>query len=155
VNLELFKRGRGFLPAGPESEDYHAKMEFGEFIICKVLGVRDVPSFRRYWKLMTVCAANCECIELPYSAVMFVQNKRHVHTAIKLCTGYCDTIFDNFGAPAYQIPKSTDFESMTQEEWKEYWPRVLDVVQERIMPGVSMPLVIEDIERLSLMGMAA
>ena len=42
---------------------------------------------------------------------------------------------------------------MTQEEWKAYWPRVLDVVQERIMPGVSMPHVKENIEQL--MGMAA
>jgi hypothetical protein len=42
---------------------------------------------------------------------------------------------------------------MTHHEWKEYWPRVLDVVQERIMPGVSMPHVKDEID--SLMGMAA
>ena len=153
MNLELFKRGRGFLPAGPESEAYHAKLIIGEYIVCKVLGVRDVLAFRRYWKLMTVCAQNCERIELPYNAVMLIHNKHDVHTAIKFCTGHCNTIFDKFGCPAYQVPKSTDFESMTQDEWKEYWPRVLDVVQERIMPGVSMPHVIENIERL--MGMAA
>jgi hypothetical protein len=153
VNLELFKRGRGFLPVGPESEQYHERLTIGEFIVCKIIGVRDVVAFRRYWKLMTVCAKNCERIRLPYNAVMLIHNKHDVHTAIKFCTGHCNTIFDNFGAPAYQIPKSTDFESMTQEEWKAYWPRVLDVVQERIMPGVSMPHVKDEID--SLMGIAA
>jgi hypothetical protein len=85
-------------------------------------------------------------------SVMIVHNKQHVHTAIKLCTGYCDTIFDDFGTPAYVVPKSTGFETITQDEWEKYWPRVLDVVQERIMPGVSMPHVKEKIEQLTRMA---
>ncbi|MDB5564631.1 MAG: integrase family protein [Tardiphaga sp.] len=37
-------------------------MTIGEFIVCKVMGIRDPVAHRRYWKLMTVCAANCERI---------------------------------------------------------------------------------------------
>jgi hypothetical protein len=153
MNIELFKRGRGFLPAGEETERRHKSMDDGEFILCKLLGIRDPVKHRRYWKLMTVCAANCERIILPYNAVMFIHNKEDVHTAIKLCTGHCTTVFDIFNLPVFQIPKSTDFESMTSEEWDAYWPRVLDVVQEHIMPGVSIPSVQLELQRL--MGMAA
>jgi hypothetical protein len=46
MDLELFKRGRGFFPVGFESEKYHSKMEFAEFIVCRMLGIRDVSAFR-------------------------------------------------------------------------------------------------------------
>ena len=62
------------------------------------------------------------------------------------------TIFDRFNLPVYQVTKSTDFASMTKDEWDAYWPRVLDVIPERILPGVSIPEVRLEIEKC--MGMA-
>jgi len=153
MKIELFKRGRGFLPASPEAEKVHARMEQGEIAWFKVLRIRDPVAHRRYWALMNLCASNCERIELPYGGVMLVHSKDDVHTALKLCTGHRDTIFDAFGKPVFQIPKSTNYESMTADEWSEYWPRVLDVVQERILPGVEIPEV--ELEILKCMGMAA
>lgn len=152
MNIQLYKRGRGFLPASEEALKAHARMEDGEIGVFKVCAVRDPVAHGRYWALMTLCATNCERIELPYNAVMLIHNKNDVHTAIKLCTGHCDTIFDRFNLPVYQVTKSTDFASMTKDEWDAYWPRVLDVIQERILPGVSIPEVRLEIERC--MGMA-
>lgn len=147
MKIELFRRGQGFLPASEDAERVRNRMEQGEITWVKVLRIRDLVSHRRYWKLMTLCAENCERIELPYGGVMKIHNKNDVHTAIKLCTGLVDTIFDAFGKPAFQIPKSTSYEEMTADEWDEYWPRVLDVVQAQVLPGVSIPEIELDIQK--------
>ena len=153
MKIELYKRGQGFLPASDEAQKVHSRMTQGELAWVKVLRVRDPVSHRRYWALMGLCAMNCERIELPYGGAMLIKNKNDVHTAIKLCAGHCDIIFDADGRPAYAIPKSTDYESMTRDEWIEYWPAVIEVVQERIMPGVSIPEV--ELEIQKCMGLAA
>lgn len=147
MKIELYRRGQGFLPASDEAESVRNRMTQGEICWVKVLRVRDPKSHRRYWQLMTLCAENCERIELPYGGVMMINNKNDVHTAIKLCTGLVDTIFDAFGKPAFQIPKSTSYEEMTEDEWAEYWPRVLDVVQAQILPGVSIPEINLNIQK--------
>lgn len=149
----LAKHGRGFLPTDDETEAVHRRLEVGECAYVKFIRVRDPVAHRRYWKLMTVCAENCERIELEPGEWMTVRNKNDVHTAIKLCTGHYDPIFDAHGAVIAKVPKSTDFETMTEDEWADYWPRVLDVVQEKVMPGVDLPEV--EHEMLKLMGMAA
>jgi hypothetical protein len=70
---------------------------------------------------------------------MLVHSKDDVHTAIKLLTGHVETIFDSFGKPAFQIPKSTSYEDMTADEWNEFWPRVVDAVMQHILPGLKWP----------------
>jgi len=149
----LAKHGRGFLPADEDVEAVHRRLDIGECAYVKFIRVRDPVSHRRYWKLMTVCAQNCERIEIDPGQWMPVRSKEDVHTAIKLCTGFYDPIFDAGGAVIAKIPKSTGFESMTEDEWREYWPRILDVVQEKVMPGVEIPEV--ELELMKLMGMAA
>jgi hypothetical protein len=153
MKIELYKMGQGFLPASEEAERVHARMSPGELAWVKVLRIRDPISHRRYWRLMTMCAENCERIELPYNSVMLVKNKHDVHTAVKLCAGLCDTIFDAFGKPAFQIPWSTDFDSMTADEWGDFLPRAHDVVMERILPGVTLPQIAHEMQRC--MGIAA
>jgi hypothetical protein len=153
MKIEVFKHGKGFLPASEDAQRVYARMSPGEIVWVKVLRIRDPVSHRRYWQLMTMCADNCERIKLPYGGVMLIHNKNDVHTAIKLCTGHCITIFDANGTPAFQIPKSTDYENMTADEWAEYLPRVYDVIQARILPGVSLPEM--ELEILKCMGMAA
>lgn len=141
------------MPASEEAQAVHRRMSPGEVAWVRVMRIRDPVSHRRYWALMTLCAQNCERIELPSGGVLLVHNKNDVHTAVKLCTGHCDTIFDAEGRPVAHIPKSTDFGSMTKDEWNAYWPRVLDVVQQTIIPGVEIPEVQDEI--MKCMGWAA
>ena len=153
MKIELYRKGKGWLPASEEAQAVLNRMSQGEIGWFKPLRIRDIVAHRRYWGLLALCADNCERIELPYGGVMLINSKDDVHTAIKLCTGHVTTIFDAFGKPAFQIPKSTNFENMTADEWNEYWPKVISVVTERILPGVSIPEVELEIERC--MGIAA
>ena len=147
MKLWIAKHGRGFLPACDESEKLHRRMEVGECAHIKVIRVRDIVAHRRYWKLMEMCADNCERIEIKRGVFMAVRCKEDVHTAIKLCTGHYDAIFDADGREVACVPRPTSFEDMTADEWNEYWPRVLQVVGDQVLPGVSLPSVETEIMR--------
>lgn len=149
----LAKMGRGFLPSGDEAARVHGRLDDGECALVKFIRVRDMSMHRRYWALMTLCANNCERIELRPGAVMDVKSKDDVHTAIKIITGLYDTIHDVEGNPVAVLPKSTSFDEMTADEWMAYWPKVLDAVQEKVIPGVQIPAV--ETEILKCMGWAA
>jgi len=145
--IEMYRRGQGWLPASDDAIKVRDRMEQGEIGWFKPIRVRDLTEHRRYWKLLTMCADNCERIELPYGGFMEIRSKDDVHTAIKICTGHVTWILDAFGKPVFAYPKSTDFESMTADEWAEYWAKVLDVVQERVMPGIQIPEIEYEIQR--------
>jgi hypothetical protein len=147
LKIELYRRGKGWLPASEDAEKVLQRMDQGEICWVKPLRIRDLKSHRRYWQLMTMCADNCEQIELPHGGFMQIHSKDDVHTAIKLCTGLVTTIFDAEGKPAFQVPKSTDYENMTADEWLAYWPKVLDVVQERIIPGIQIAEVEHELQK--------
>lgn len=145
--IELYKKGEGWLPASDDAIKVHKRMEAGEIGWFKPIRVRDLTAHRRYWKLLTMCAENCERIELPYGGSMEIHDKDDVHTAMKICTGHVTWVLDSFGKERFAIPKDTNFEAMTADEWNEWWPRVLDVVAERVMPGIQLPEIEHEIEK--------
>lgn len=151
--IELVRKGRGWLPASTDAEKVRNRMGVGEIAWFKPLRVRDPVAHRRYWGLMRLCAENCERIDLPYGGAMEIHSKDDVHTAIKICTGHVTWVLDAFGKPSFAIPKSTDFESLTADEWLEYWELVVQVVLERVLPGVALPEV--ELELLKCMRLAA
>lgn len=139
MKIELYRRGRGWLPASEDAAKVLASMTQGEIAWFKPLRIRDPVEHRRYWALMGLCADNCERIELPNGGVMLIQSKDDVHAAIKLLTGHVDTIFDAEMNPVAYIPKSTNYEAMTADEWNAFWPRVVDAVMNYIIPGLQWP----------------
>jgi len=153
MNIELFRRGQGFLPASDDAIKVRDRLQQGEIAWFKPLRVRCPKDLRRYWALMTMCADNCERIEMPHGGVMPIHSKEDVSDAVKICSGHCTTIFDMDGKPVYQIPKSISFENMEQSDWEKFWPKVTDVVMERIMPGVSHESI--ELELLKCMKLAA
>jgi hypothetical protein len=48
---------------------------------------------------------------------------------------------------AVRVPKSTDFERMTREEWAAYWPKVIDVLVEKAAPEFDNDLARDDMLR--------
>ena len=147
MRIELYRKGLGFLPACEGGLRVLHRLTQGEILWVRTVKVRDPVAHRRYWALMTLCAQNCERLELPYGGVMLIHNKDDIHTAIKFFTGHCDWILDTNGKPVFAIPKSTDFESMDAEDWAEYWPKVVQVVVDKVLPGVQWPEVELEIQK--------
>lgn len=138
------RRDEVLIPTDQDSSRVIARMEDGECKAFRPIGVRDPVSHRRYWVLMTSTAKNVQRIEIdkvggvPVHMRLF-GDKSRAHAAMKLCTGLYDTL--PVGGTDYEIrvPRSTNFEDMTPEEWIAYWPRVMEVLLERVTPEIEVP----------------
>ncbi len=128
----------------------------GECQCFERIAVRDPVAHRRYWGLMTMIGHHVDRIEIDRirkePVYMPIFSKDNAHTAMKLCTGLYDTLPVGGTAYAVRVPKSTTFKEMTPDEWLAYFPRVMDVVVERVLPEVEIPEV--QTEMLKCMGAA-
>lgn len=102
---------------------------------------------KRYWVLMQILGANLDHVEVEPGLVLPIRNKDDAHIAMKYATG----LFDSFVVPGnvIRIVKSTAFESMTADEWADYWKRVLDAVHQKFLPGVTIASVENEIAMLA------
>lgn len=124
----------------------------GEIVVLEAVEIRDIVAHRRYFGLMRLIAHHCERIQLPSGDYMEIRDEQDASTAIKICAGYVEWVLDGEGRPAFGIPKSISFRKMSKEEWETYWPKVMLVVQERVMHGVPLPTI--ELEMLKCMGLA-
>lgn len=133
------------------------RMEPGECQCFERIGARDPVAHRRYWALMTMIAGHVDRIEIDrlgkQPVYMPIFNKENAHTAMKLCTGLYDTLPVGGTDYCVRVPKSTSFKEMTPDEWMAYWPRVMDVVMERVFPEIEIPEV--QTELMKCMALAA
>jgi hypothetical protein len=107
------------------------------------VGVRDPVAHKRYWALMNMVGKHVKRIEIDrigkQPVYMRIFDKDSAHNAMKLCTGHYDTLPVGSTDYAIRVPRSTDFRSMTPEEWALYFPKVLDVIVEKAAPEVETP----------------
>ena len=102
---------------------------------------------RRYWVLMSMIADNCEHIEIEPGVTLRVSDAESAHVACKYLTGLYDSFAIKGGV--VRLLKSTAFDRMSAEDWAAYWRKLLQAVHEKILPGVSLPSVEEEIARLA------
>jgi hypothetical protein len=126
-----------------ESLKFIRRMAPGECKALRPIGVRDPVAHRRYWAMCTQTAKNVNRIEIDRQdgkpVYMPIHNKNHAHTAFKLCTGLYDVLPVEGTDYAIRVPHSTSFEDMTPEAWLGYWPKVMEVLLERVAPFIEAP----------------
>lgn len=115
----------------------------------------DIPSrltrsgawHRRYWVLMSKLADNLEQVEVEPGVTLPIRSKDDAHVAMKYATG----LFDSYALEAgvIRVVKSTAFDRMTPDEWSLYWPRVLDAVHAKFLPGIPAGAIEDEIARLA------
>lgn len=140
------------IPTDEDSVKTIRRLGQGECKAFRPVGVRDPQSHRRYWVACTETAKHLTQIEIdrldgkPVYMRLF-GDKSRAHSAMKLCTGLFDTL--PVGGTDYEIrvPRSTNFEEMTPEEWAAYWPKVLDVLLEKVAPEIDIPEARDDMLR--------
>jgi hypothetical protein len=118
----------------------------------KPLRIRSLPWHRRYWKLMNDLSQHISEINISLGSepvMMPVASAYDLHTAIKLITGHCITQHIKGTGYVLRIPKPTDFDSMTADEWSEFYPRALDAVHERALPQIEIPEVEAELARMA------
>jgi hypothetical protein len=83
--------------------------------------------------------------------MMPVSDAESLHTALKFICGLCEKYTIESGGETHivRVPKSTNFQQMTPDEWAAYWPRVLDGVHQRVLPEVGSRFIEDDLARLA------
>lgn len=151
------RHGNSLVATDTESERIIRRLDEGECQLFKRITVRDPVAHRRYWGLMSMIGHHVDQIEIDclrgQPVYMPIFGKENAHTAMKLCTGHYDTLPVGGTHYAVRVPKPTNFEDMSPDEWLAYWPRVMDVVEHKVFPEVEIPEV--QIEMMKCMGIAA
>jgi hypothetical protein len=137
------RRGEVLIATDEESRKLIQRLEDAECQCFKRIGVRDLVMHRRYWALMTDLAKKVGRIEIDRvdgePVYMPIRNKDHAHAAMKLCTGLFEALPVGGTHFCVRVPHSTNFESMTPDEWLLYWPTVLEVCVEKVAPEIEIP----------------
>lgn len=92
-------------------------------------------------------ASHVEAVEIEPGVRLPIRSADDAHTAIKYATGLYDQFAIETGV--VRLLKSTAFDKMNFEEWAAYWPRVLDAVHTKFLPGVALPEVEQEIARMA------
>lgn len=148
-----FARAGDFLVSTDEdSLKIIRKLGDGEESAFKPLRVRSLKWHKRYWVMMDQVWPHLQEIDIslgPKPAMMPITSKDDLHTAIKLITGFCTT--NHIAGTPYvlRVPKSTNFDSMTADEWALYYPKVLDAIHQRALPQIDIPEVANELARLA------
>jgi hypothetical protein len=148
----LAKCGRTFIATDVESELLLDRMDEGECAAFELIGVRDPVSFRKYWKMCSVIAANVRQIEIDrvnrQPVYMRVFEAEDASDAIKLGVGLYTQM--PVGSTEYAIRKvqSISYAKMTPAKWESYVKRVAPFVLKRILPDVQDPVAQDDLLRM-------
>ncbi len=139
----------GCKPSDAESEAVLKRIPIGTTFEADVITrkSRSTQWNRRYWLLMSMLASNLDHVEVEPGVVLRITDSESAHVAMKYATGLYDQYVLEAGM--VRIIKSIAFERMDADEWAAYWPRVLDAVHEKFLPGVEIPAMEDEIARLA------
>lgn len=151
MRVYLHKRLDGNLaPACETSARLNRRLAPGEVIEVdwKSRNTRSVAWHRRYFALCTLIYQNCESITVGDTRIE-LPSVEAVHMTLKGLAGLYDAMLTLPDGTRVALVKSIAFDKMSADEWAEAWPRLLDVVHDKILPGVEISEVEEEIARLA------
>jgi hypothetical protein len=113
-------------PVDQDGIDAISKLKEGEQVKVDVKRARNGKQHRLYFAL----------INLIYGQQTRYATTEQLSNAIKCAVGYCDEI-ETKGGKVLVIPKSIAFHAMPQDQFTEFFDKVIALVIEKILPGVS------------------
>jgi hypothetical protein len=123
--LMRFRAG-GLYPADKASADLLAKYRDGEMVRVKGMNrPRNPRHHSLYWVLLDTVWQNQETFP----------TVEQLHRAMKIATALYDEY--EIGGKTVISLRSTDFTAMKQDEFNQYYDRVVRLICERVIPGMS------------------
>ena len=124
----LFRKALGSLiPLDEAAEAALARIGAGDIV--KVRGLvrpRNPDHHRLYWAMLNLVAGNTEKYE----------DAEQLHFLLKIDIGHWRPFVSDDGKVYYE-PKPTDFASMGQDEFSIYYDKCVEVICERVIPGMD------------------
>ena len=128
-----FRRvGNALHPVGRHAHEVLGKLPDGRDVMVEVWRPRNPQHHRKLFAILRAVVANTE---------QFV-NADALLRAIKMMAGYTEPMMQMDGTFIF-VPQSIAFESMSQDEFAEFFDRAMDVIEER-WPGLLEAILADD-----------
>jgi hypothetical protein len=138
AHLFLKKTLVGWAPADDEAVNLARKFTLGEVYRAEIVKPRSVKALSRYWVLVQMILDNSEVFK----------GKRQLHDYLKIRAGHATPIVAKSTGEIYMVADSIDFDTLGEDEFQEVWRRIVDVVAADILPGVTVPELEYEIQKL-------
>ena len=125
----------GLIGSDKRSAEALQKIPVGDIVVADVRRPRNPKHNAKFWVLMQTVWESTE-VQDRYAS------PRALAKAIELALGYFDTIQLPDGKVGFAI-HSLSFESMSQQEFAEFYSQAIDVIVQQITPHLNR----EDLER--------
>lgn len=131
MEVLLQKKGKWLVPAEPQSDEVVAGIKDGEVVSCNIKRPRNINHHRLFFALMNEVYLN----QSRYATM------DHMLIAIKVAIGHYDE--QNVNGRAVVIPRSISFAKMDQNEFRNFYDKVVEMVVTKLLPNTTK----EDLER--------
>jgi hypothetical protein len=142
AKLLLKRKLGGWEEADDESREAARKFKVAETYRATIVKPRALVSLRRYWGLVNLVLHNTEQFE----------SKDQLHQYLKLRARHATPIVSKTTGEVFMVPNSIDFDTLDETQFQEVWSRVIDVVCEEILPGITEDEINLELQRY--MGLA-
>ena len=120
MKAELYKSGRGWLPADEEARALHERMGVGEIAVFNLLRPRSVQWHRLYFSLCRTIGQNQD----PQ------RDEDSIDAEIRILAGHYDVLKIKGGVEVL-VPKRIAFDKMDADGWRDYWQRAEAAIIQR------------------------
>ena len=140
MNVTITKAGNGYFKIlyADDFEKLDA-LRVGEEVNAKITKKRNLRHHRKFFALLNIVAENMpEHLEKRYPTVETIRRE------LKMELGYYDEYVSTNGL-VYYIPKSMDFVSMDDLQFREFYNKAVNAVVRVFLPGADPDGIIEHI----------
>jgi hypothetical protein len=132
----------GLSATDEQSQAILRRIKFGEMVKVDVVRPRNIKAHRRYFAL----------VNLIYQTAGDFRSPEVVHNTLKALAGRATPVTLKGSGEVVLIPESISFSAMDEDEFQDFWNRVIKAVCEDILPTVTAPEI--EMELLRMIGAA-
>jgi hypothetical protein len=138
AKLLLRRTLAGWEPADADAREAAKKFKLGETYRAEVVKPRNPKTLSRYWVLVGLILENSPDFE----------SKEALHDYLKIRAGHYTPIVSKSTGEIFKVPKSIDFDTLSEDEWQDVWSKICDAVVTDILPGLTVPELNLEVQRL-------
>lgn len=132
MEIIVQKSQTGWIPASPESQDYHAKQKLGATVRANFVKVRNAKFHRKYFALLNLAFDYWDVADQQYKGQPVAKNFERFRKDVQILAG--------FGSPVWNIKgelriesDSISFASMEEEDFENLYSTVVNVLLDRVL----------------------
>lgn len=127
MKVTLARTLTGWSPNDDEAVRVSRRWKPGESVVVDLKKPREHRSLRRYWGLCKLVFENSDKFK----------TIAQVHQYLKVRSGHCTQIVSESTGEVFLVADSIDYDTLEENEFQAVWRRVVDVVCEDILPGIT------------------